>query len=389
MADSDDERRKLVVNQPYDETLEVNDDEEVASTFSPSPRPTGGKPGIGSISMTDQSDDEFDHDNLAESKEAPGGYSRPQELQGLKERPGRPTGQELESQQTNDDEDEDDNDDQSDSSDDDDEDDDAHGTALVGAYDPADYEHLPVSQEIKELFQYITRYTPQTIDLEHKMKPFNPDFIPAVGDIDAFLKVTRPDGKPETLGLVVLDEPMAKQSDPTVLDLQLRTISKQTNLKAMTVRSIEDPEKNPKAVDNWIDSIRELHRQKPAPTVHYQRNMPDVESLMQEWPQEFEDLLNQVGLPTADLDVELNQYVDLICGILDIPVHNNRIHALHVLFTLFSEFKNSQHFHQLAKDNQMSNELKLDNGDAVGGMTAAAEHMTLNGGDTQTLNFDY
>jgi len=81
--------------------------------------------------------------------------------------------------------------------------------------------------------------------------------------------------------------------------------------------------------------------------------------------------------------------VDLICGILDIPVHNNRIHALHVLFTLFSEFKNSQHFHQLAKDNQMSNELKLDNGDAVGGMTAAAEHMTLNGGDTQTLNFDY
>lgn len=47
-----------------------------------------------------------------------------------------------------------------------------------------------------------------------------------------------------------------------------------------------------------------------------------------------------------------------------------------------------QHFHQLAKDNQMSNELKLDNGDAVGGMTAAAEHMTLNGGDTQTLNFD-
>lgn len=57
------------------------------------------------------------------------------------------------------------------------------------AYDPSDYEHLPVSQEIKELFEYITRYTPQTIDLEHKLKPFIPDFIPAVGDIDAFLKV--------------------------------------------------------------------------------------------------------------------------------------------------------------------------------------------------------
>ncbi|KAJ7392870.1 Intraflagellar transport protein 46 [Desmophyllum pertusum] len=92
---------------------------------------------------------------------------------------------------------------------------------------------------------------------------------------------------------------------------------------------------------------------------------------------------------TADLDVELNQYIDLICGILDIPVHNNRIHGLHVLFTLFSEFKNSQHFHQLAKDNQMSNDLKLDDGDAIGGVTAAAEHMTLNGGDTQSLSFGF
>ena len=34
---------QLVVNQPYDESLEVNDDEEVASTFTPSPRPPGGK----------------------------------------------------------------------------------------------------------------------------------------------------------------------------------------------------------------------------------------------------------------------------------------------------------------------------------------------------------
>lgn len=34
------------------------------------------------------------------------------------------------------------------------------------------------------------RYTPQTIELDHKLKPFIPDFIPAVGDIDAFLKVS-------------------------------------------------------------------------------------------------------------------------------------------------------------------------------------------------------
>ena len=43
--------------------------------------------------------------------------------------------------------------------------------------------------EIKELFSYITRYTPQAIELEHRLRPYIPDYIPAVGDIDAFIKV--------------------------------------------------------------------------------------------------------------------------------------------------------------------------------------------------------
>ncbi|EDO32036.1 predicted protein, partial [Nematostella vectensis] len=293
------------------------------------------------MSMTDQSDDEFNHDNLEQGKSQPdyhqGGGAMTNPANNAPP-PRRPPPQSM----GGDDDDDDEDDEQSDSSDDDDDDDNNHGPAVEGAYDPADYEHLPVSQEIKELFQYITRYTPQSIDLEHKLKPFIPDFIPAVGDIDAFIKVTRPDGKPETLGLIVLDEPTAKQSDPTGRYFTYKDTSKET------VRSIEDLDQNPKAIDTWIDSIRELHRQKPAPTVHYQRNMPDIETLMQEWPSEFEDLLNTVGLPTADLDVDLPQYVDLVCGILDIPVSGNRIHSLHVLFTLFSEFKNSHHFHQLA-----------------------------------------
>ena len=44
------------------------------------------------------------------------------------------------------------------------------------------------------VYIYVTfsliRYTPQTIELEHKLKPFIPDYIPAVGDIDAFIKVS-------------------------------------------------------------------------------------------------------------------------------------------------------------------------------------------------------
>ncbi|NWJ11860.1 IFT46 protein, partial [Crypturellus undulatus] len=140
------------------------------------------------------------------------------------------------------------------------------------AYNAADYEYLPVSSEVKELFEYIGRYTPQSIELEHKLQPFIPDFIPAVGDIDAFLKVPRPDGSPDNLGLLVLDEPSTKQSDPTVLSLWLTEDSKQHNIaQQIKVKSIENAEKNPKAIDSWIESITELHRCKPPATVHYSR----------------------------------------------------------------------------------------------------------------------
>lgn len=57
------------------------------------------------------------------------------------------------------------------------------------SYDPADYEHLDVSPELKELFNFISRYTPQNIELEYRLRPYIPDYIPAVGDIDAFIKV--------------------------------------------------------------------------------------------------------------------------------------------------------------------------------------------------------
>ncbi|KAF5398685.1 Intraflagellar transport protein 46 [Paragonimus heterotremus] len=232
--------------------------------------------------------------------------------------------------------------------DDEEEDDDEDNTPemIEGAYNPADYEHLSVSPDIKEMFEYIQRYTPQVIELETRLKPFIPDYIAAVGDIDAFLKVPRPDGAPDSLGLLVLDEPCANQSDPTVLDLHLRALSKQSAVKQMTVRSIENAEQQAKAIDNWIKNIADLHRAKPPLTVHYVRNMPEISSLMAEWSPKFEDVLRNLHLPSSELECSLKDYVDIICALLDIPVYNNRIHSLHLLFSLYLEFKNSQHFRQ-------------------------------------------
>uniref|UniRef100_A0A8C6M3F6 Intraflagellar transport protein 46 homolog n=1 Tax=Nothobranchius furzeri TaxID=105023 RepID=A0A8C6M3F6_NOTFU len=153
-------RRKdaqLVKNQPGDESLEV-DGEEVTSLHSPTPR---RHPQVTGNQLNHSSDEFKDHHRP----------QRPTE-------PGPGPNQDEEEEEDSDEEDTDDDDD-----------DDEPTESLEGAYNPADYAHLPVSTEIKELFQYITRYTPQTVDLEHSLKPFIPDFIPAVGDIDAFLKV--------------------------------------------------------------------------------------------------------------------------------------------------------------------------------------------------------
>ncbi|KAI5629233.1 intraflagellar transport protein 46-like [Silurus asotus] len=261
---------QLIANQPYDESLDINDTEEVASLYTPTPRQAVLK-NISRQQLTNMANsgsDEFED-----------GTKNPLNYTALL----------------------------------------VHVLILYGrvsaysAYDPADYDHLRVTSEIKELFQYITRYTPQTIELDHKLKPFIPDFIPAVGDIDAFLKVPRPDGKVDGLGLLVLDEPCAKQSDPTVLSLWLSENSKQHNVTEVKVKSIENPQKNPKAIDNWIESISDLHRSKPPATVHYTRPMPDIDTLMQEWPPEFEELLSKMNLPTADISCDLAEYIDIIC----------------------------------------------------------------------------
>lgn len=78
-----------------------------------------------------------------------------------------------------------------------------------------------MSAEIKELFQCITDFKPHDIELEIKMMPFIPDYIPAVGEPHPFVKVARPDSKHDNLGLATLDEPAAQQCDPSVLNLQL------------------------------------------------------------------------------------------------------------------------------------------------------------------------
>ncbi|XP_043478629.1 intraflagellar transport protein 46 homolog [Leptopilina heterotoma] len=218
----------------------------------------------------------------------------------------------------------------------------ASNAKIIEIYDPKQFEHLQVSSEIRELFQNIQRYVPQKIDLNYKLIPFIPDYIPAVGDIDAFIKIPRPDGVSDKVGLVVLDEPCTNQSDPAVLHLQLRSQSKSaTQVKYSVVKRVENAEKNGKSIDKWIEDMGALHSRKHPLTINLTRKFPDIDTLLQQWPSEVEEKLNDTPIDISKLDCDISTLVDLVCNLVDIPVYDDaRLESLHTLFSLYLEVRN-------------------------------------------------
>jgi hypothetical protein len=108
--------------------------------------------------------------------------------------------------------------------------------------------------------------------------------------------------------------------------------------------------------------------------------MPDIDRLMEQWPEDFETLLSTIPLPSPDLELSLVDYVKSLCTILDIPVYDNPVESLHLLFSLFIEFKNNPHFQsRLPEHLQPHNNDNMDGGG--GGMSNQADSkMTGEGG---------
>ncbi|EWM27836.1 intraflagellar transport protein 46 [Nannochloropsis gaditana] len=90
---------------------------------------------------------------------------------------------------------------------------------VEGAYDPQEYAYMLPSLplEVREVLAFVTRYQPHDCELETPLKCFIPDYLPAVGEMDAFLKMPRPDGVPDDLGRKVIDEPAPRQSHPSII----------------------------------------------------------------------------------------------------------------------------------------------------------------------------
>ncbi len=227
---------------------------------------------------------------------------------------------------------------------------------------------LEGGKSLDELYELIYKYSPIDIELDTHLEPFIPDFVPAIGDIDAFIKVPRPDGMADYLGLRVLDEPDINQSNPTILDMKLKSLSKssihpQSPNKVYAIHDTQALKSNPKPLNTWIQSLEELHATRPPAVVKYTRPMPDLEELMQAWRPEIEQQFKQIQLETGKHpELPLEDYVRFILAIMDIPLHSSQntsksiqtekknaqsrtlIESLHVLFSLYSAFQQSNHF---------------------------------------------
>lgn len=74
--------------------------------------------------------------------------------------------------------------------------------------------------------------------------------------------------------------------------------------------------------------------------------MPTIESLIELWPEEFEQVLTEHAYilerpgGLSSLNLELKELVQLVCVFFDIPVYDGfQVHSLHMLFTLYGEIE--------------------------------------------------
>lgn len=215
-----------------------------------------------------------------------------------------------------------------------------------------DDSQLPVTDEIKELFTYIDAYQPVDLEIDTPLHCFMPPYVCSVGEPDPMVKIPRPDGVDDGVGTVILDEAIpSKQSNPAVLELQLRNSDRGGGKTNNVVRSVSNVTQHTNEITQWIQSVEEIHaedhitanKQQPKPEVRCRNKMPDVQELLQAWPKDInEELRNgNLEIPPADIDLNVQEYSKMMCMLLGIPVYDDDslINSVHVMLNLYVEMQ--------------------------------------------------
>ncbi|XP_055921613.1 intraflagellar transport protein 46 homolog [Eupeodes corollae] len=230
-----------------------------------------------------------------------------------------------------------------------------HGTRLIS---PSSWDNLSLPQEIKELFPFISKYTPQLIETEYHLQPFIPEYVPAVGDVDAFLRVSFPPVMErrreqdiqehlQKMGLHFLDEPSGQQSEPSLLSIKLGSVL--TGSARSHSASQVPVAKSIKDVDKWITEVEHIHLGQSNHNVQPEK---DIETMMIDWPQSYATLENDLKKAYNDDNLSLVEYIRVLCEKLDIdcgPASSGELtqaQCIQKVYTLFSMYLAANHSYE-------------------------------------------
>uniref|UniRef100_A0A1I8FN56 Intraflagellar transport protein 46 homolog n=1 Tax=Macrostomum lignano TaxID=282301 RepID=A0A1I8FN56_9PLAT len=209
---------------------------------------------------------------------------------------------------------------------------------IEGAYNPEDY------RDFAELFDYIKRYTPAAHRAGPPPQAVHPGLHPGRGRHRRLHQGARAGLEADQLGLRMLDEPCASQSDPTVLDLQAAALSASCWCpRRRRCPGGKTPNGIRTQIEKWISSISGspgTSTKQPCQRWNYTKPMPDIEQLMSEVcaAPEIEELLKEVGLPTSNLECDLPAFCDIACWTSQ--SNKSRVAVLCTCcFTLYSTFR--------------------------------------------------
>ena len=217
--------------------------------------------------------------------------------------------------------------------------------------DDIDYDTLDVTDEIRDLFQCIDAYEPADLELDTPLKCFMPPYILAVGEVDPMIKIPRPDGVDDGIGIFRLDEVIAsEQSNAAVIELQLRNYSKSKQSKQLqraAVRKIKDAAGSLNEIDEWIQSVEEIHENENQDKRAENPNelVPSHESL-KPFPEAMsvEVKNKELEIPNPDIDLCLADYARVLCSLTDIPVRDGLLaESIHTMFKLYLEVCDAEH----------------------------------------------
>ncbi|XP_055838609.1 intraflagellar transport protein 46 homolog [Episyrphus balteatus] len=228
------------------------------------------------------------------------------------------------------------------------------GTRLIS---PSSWDNLSLPQEIKEIFPYIAKYTPQLIETEYHLQPFVPEYVPAVGDVDAFLRVSFPaimDIRREQdiqehlqkMGLHFLDEPSGQQSEPSLLSIKLGSVLT-GSARSHSASKVPIAKSIIKDVDKWITEVEHIHLGQSGHNVQPEK---DIETMMIDWPQSYATLQNELNRAYNDDNLSLVEYIRVLCEKLEIdcggPGELTQAQCIQKVYTLFSMYLAANHSYE-------------------------------------------